>query len=205
VHIPHFLSSTENNALNSAPPINASLDTPFFLFVGRLEKLKGVQTLIPVFRRYRKANLLIVGSGSYETHLRKLARGCPNIQFVGSRYGRQLQDLYRQAQAVVVPTLTFESFGQVIIEAFRQKTPAIVRDLGAMPEIIAESGGGFVYNSDDELVDALDRILTSPLNRGKMGTSGFQAYREKWTAEAHLKKYFEVIDAEVSAKESRKI
>jgi glycosyltransferase involved in cell wall biosynthesis len=204
VHIPHFVSSTENNALNFAPPISASLDTPFFLFVGRLEKLKGVQTLIPVFHRYRKANLLIVGSGSYETHLRKLARDCPNIQFVGSRFGRQLQDLYRQALAVVVPTLTLESFGQVLIEAFRQKTPAIVRDLGAMPEIIAESGGGFVYNSDNELEAALDRILANPLTRAKMGTSGFQVYREKWTTETHLKKYFELIDAEVSAKEFRK-
>jgi glycosyltransferase involved in cell wall biosynthesis len=41
-------------------------DGPFFLFVGRLEKLKGLQTLIPVFRRYLKAQLLIAGTGSYE-------------------------------------------------------------------------------------------------------------------------------------------
>ena len=46
------------------------------------------------------------------------------------RYGYQLRNLYRQALSVIVPTLAFESFGQVIVEAFLQQTPAIVRDLG---------------------------------------------------------------------------
>jgi glycosyltransferase involved in cell wall biosynthesis len=36
---------------------------PYFLFVGRLEKIKGLQTLIPVFRDYNKARLLIAGTG----------------------------------------------------------------------------------------------------------------------------------------------
>jgi glycosyltransferase involved in cell wall biosynthesis len=194
IHLPNFIPLHENSILNSAPPIHPNVDDPYFLFVGRLEKLKGVQTLIPVFRRYRKANLLVVGSGSYEARLRELALDCPNIRFMGSRFGRQLQDLYRQALAVIVPTLAFESFGQVIVEAFRQQTPAIVRDRGGMPEIIAESGGGFVYNSDDELAAALDRILASPSNRGKMGRRGYRAFQEKWTAEVYLKRYFELID-----------
>ena len=40
-------------------PINS--ERPFFLFVGRLEKIKGVQTLIPVFRRLKKVDLVIAG------------------------------------------------------------------------------------------------------------------------------------------------
>jgi glycosyltransferase involved in cell wall biosynthesis len=82
----------------------------------------------------------------------------------------------------------------VIVEAFIQQTPAIVRNLGGMPEIIAESGGGFAYNSDEELVELLEEVFTSPLKREKMGKSGYQTYQQKWTAEAYLKRYFEVIE-----------
>jgi glycosyltransferase involved in cell wall biosynthesis len=49
----------------------------------------------------------------------------------------------------------YENFPLVIIEAFRQRTPVIVRNLGGMLEIVAESGGGFVYETDEELVAAL--------------------------------------------------
>ena len=194
VHLPNFIPSIENNISTSATPIDPSANSPYFLLVGRLEKLKGVQTLIPVFRQYRKANLLIVGSGNYETHLRKLAQDCPNIQFMGSRFGRQLKDLYRQAMAVVVPTLAFESFGQVIVEAFLHKIPAIVRNLGGMPEIIADSRGGIVYSADYELVNALDQFMVNPLERAQMGQNGYQAYQEKYSADAYFKKYFEMIE-----------
>ena len=68
VHLPHFV------------PVPAETDrdpdcTPYFLVVGRLEKLKGFQTLIPVFACYPEAELWIVGNGSYEGELRQLARG----------------------------------------------------------------------------------------------------------------------------------
>ena len=108
VNLPNFIPSNENSISNSAPPINTTGDGPYFLFVGRLEKLKGVQSIIQIFRRYRQAKLLIVGSGSYEAHLKKLALECSNIRFMDSRYGCQLRNLYRHALAVIVPTLAFE-------------------------------------------------------------------------------------------------
>src|SRR5262249_11737556 len=116
---------------------------PYFLFVGRLEKLKGLHTVIPVFRRYVKADLLIAGTGTYESQLRKLAEGSGNIHFLGFQSGAKLDQLYRDAVAVIAPSINYEVAPPlVIMEAFRQKTAAIVRRLGSMPEIIEESGGG---------------------------------------------------------------
>ena len=116
---------------------------------------------------------------------------------MGSRFGRQLQQFYRQAVAVIVPTLNFEIFGQVIIEAFLKQTPAIVRNLGGMPEIIAESDGGYVYNSDDELLSAMDQLMANPLERAQMGRNGYIAYQEKYSADAYFKSYFELIGPKV--------
>ena len=145
--------------------------------MGRLEKLKGLQTLIPIVGRYSKAQLWIAGTGSYEPRLRQLAEGKANIRFLGHLTDRQLQVLYRRAVAVIVPSLCFEVFAQVIIEAFRQQTPAIVRNLGGMPEVIEESGGGFVYDTEEELVAAMDQLLADPSHRRGLGLRGYEAYQ----------------------------
>jgi glycosyltransferase involved in cell wall biosynthesis len=62
-----------------------------------------------------------------------------------------------------------------------------------MPEIIEESQGGFVYDNDQELVGAMDSLLENSQHRRELGLNGYSAYREKWTPEAHLKCYFELI------------
>ena len=123
---------------------------PYFLFVGRLEKLKGLQMLIPVFRRYSKARLLIAGAGSYEPRLRRLAAGSANIEFLGHLSQRGLKGLYRRAVALIVPSLWFDVFPLVILEAFREQTPVLLRNIGGLPEIVQQSRGGVVFDTEDD-------------------------------------------------------
>jgi glycosyltransferase involved in cell wall biosynthesis len=63
-----------------------------------------------------------------------------------------------------------------------------------MPEVIDESGAGFIYDTNDELVSAMDRLLADPSYRNLLGQRGYKAYKKNWTADVHLKRYFEVID-----------
>lgn len=168
VSFPNFLPRTKNQkSLNLNVDMNHP-EKPYFLFVGRLEKIKGLQTLIPVFRQYKKAQLVIVGNGSYERQLRDLSRNTTNILFLGYKPYSELEPLYRQAVALIVPSLCLEIFPSVTLEAFSQQTPAIIRNLGSMPEIIRKSGGGLVYDSESELIDAMDLLLTDT------------SYRQNW-------------------------
>jgi glycosyltransferase involved in cell wall biosynthesis len=193
VHLPCFIPVTEAPPSNSEAMTDEAQETPYFLFVGRMEKLKGLQTLIPIFLKHQKAELLIAGSGSYEPQLRRLAVGNGNVRFVGYLSGPQLEALYRRAVAVIVPSLCFESFSLVVIEAFRQQTPVVVRNLGGMPELIQESGAGFIYNTDEELVAAMELLLINSSLRTEMGHRGYQAYLGLWTPEKHLQKYLDFI------------
>jgi len=121
VHLPHFVPGAGNGAaLPLRQPRHEPERKPYFLFVGRLEKIKGLQTLIPVFRRYEKAQLWIVGDGGYAPQVRRLAKGSDNVRFLGYRTKVELQELYRNATALVVPSLSFEVFALVILEAFMQ-------------------------------------------------------------------------------------
>ena len=193
VYLPNFVPLAESLLPISDQLVHEMSEQQYFLFVGRLEKLKGLQTLIPVFQHYSKARLLVAGTGNYEHRLRRLARGSKNIRFLGFVSGRKLQALYRKAVAVIFPSLCFEVFTLGILEAFREQTPVIVRDLGAMSEIIKESKGGFVYAKNDELVTTMDRLLANPSYRHQVGMLGYHTYRQEWTAEAHQQRYFELI------------
>jgi glycosyltransferase involved in cell wall biosynthesis len=75
--LPHFVPGP----IVAPPSDRASGEDPYFLVVGRLEKLKGVQDLLPVFQNYKHARLVIVGSGDYEATLRGAALGHPAIEF----------------------------------------------------------------------------------------------------------------------------
>lgn len=194
IHLPNFIPETDDTTSTLKETGYVKLpETPYFLFVGRLEKFKGLQTLFPVFNHYQRAQLLIAGKGSNEQRFRQLSKGSNNIKFLGHMTSRQLQILYRKAIALIVPSLCFEMFPLVILEAFKEQTPVIVRNLGGMPEPIEESGGGAIYNTDEELVAIMDRLLADPLYRRELGLRGYQAYQQKWTPRVHLKRYLSLI------------
>jgi glycosyltransferase involved in cell wall biosynthesis len=187
LNIPSFVPAAKVVSTDQA------LEKPYFLFVGRLEKLKGLHTLIPIFRHYRKVRLLIVGKGSYETRLRQLTEGSDNIHFLGYLPNHQLQPLYRKAIALIVPSICFENLPLVIIEAFQEQTPVIVRNLGGMPELVRVSEGGIIYDTEEELLAGMDQLVSSPSLRHDMGLRGYHAYLRNWTAEAYLERYFRLI------------
>jgi glycosyltransferase involved in cell wall biosynthesis len=189
VVLPNFVPLPETTPAQQVRPA----PEPYFLYVGRLEKLKGVQTLIPVFARYPAATLLVAGTGSLERQLRMQASSCPNIRFLGQQPPEQVYNLMQGAVALLVPSICLEVFPTVTIEAFSQRTPAIVRDIGGLTEQIDESGGGLVYRTEAELPAAMERLLRDRALRDELAEQGFQAYSRLWTPEAHLQGYFSLI------------
>jgi len=195
IHIPNFALNHFNSPGQFEEKVDELPRQPYFLYVGRLEKLKGIHTLIPVFKRYRKADLMITGKGKYEAYIRELAEGCENIHILGYVSHNRLKKLYERATALIVPSIAYEISPLVIFEAFREKTPVIVKHIGGMPELVEESGGGFVYNSETELIESMDRLLEDTSCRQKLGLLGYESYLKKWNPESHLKLYFELIQS----------
>jgi glycosyltransferase involved in cell wall biosynthesis len=191
-HLPHFVPPTEGA---SSPSEVSSHTRPYFLFVGRLEKIKGLQDLIPVFGTYPHADLLVAGTGEFEPELRRQAAGMDNIVFLGSLQQAELRRLYQNAIAVLVPSTCYEVFGIIILEAYRERTPVIVRRLGGLQEVVEESQGGFTFDSPDELLSAMEHLRTDPRLRQEMGERGYQKYVEQWSEEVHLQIYMQLLES----------
>jgi glycosyltransferase involved in cell wall biosynthesis len=185
-HLPHFVPDSHLRETDPAAP-------PYFLVVGRLEKLKGIQTLFPAFAAYPRAELWIAGAGGLEGALRRRASNNPRIRFLGQRSQLELNSLYRNAVALILPSLCYEAFGLVLLEAFAQETPAIARRIGTLTEVIEESGGGYLYSSQSELIEAMSRLQQDSEQRKRFGLAGREAVLSKWSEQIHISNYLDLI------------
>ena len=119
-----------------------------------------------------------------------MAASNPRIKFLGPLPQRELGALYYHALACIIPSITYETFGMTSVESFARKTPTIARDLGGLPEVIEDSGGGFLFRTDEELIASLHKIANSSELRTELGQKGYDAFIRMWCREAHLDLYF---------------
>ena len=190
VELPYFTPAPDSETDTAA---ESASRRPYFLFVGRLEKIKGLQNVIPLFRNYKKADLLVAGKGDYESELRRLALGLENVVFLGWLPPNRLAALYRSAVALIVPSICYEVFGIVLLEAFSNGTPVIANATGALPEVIEESHGGSIYTTQEELLASMEQLRTNGNLRRQLGDHAHRKWRELWTEAAHLRAYFNIL------------
>jgi len=175
---------------------------PTFLFVGRVTRSKGIVELIKLFSKRPSYKLKIVGEGDLKEPLCKSVGVGKNIEFLGRQSRERLPTLYRQATAVILPSLAPESFGLTTIEGFAQGTPAIVRDAGGAGEIIEQTGAGIVYRTDAEALDAMDKLASNSEYRDGLGEIARQSFLQKYTERHHVDAYMGKV-AELFPNETR--
>jgi glycosyltransferase involved in cell wall biosynthesis len=190
--LPYFLPGVmpDQPAAGSGPSPHGR---PYFLFVGRLERIKGLETVIPVFARYPDADLLVIGDGEHAAALRAMAAGNPRVHFLGRVPNADLDRYYQHAIAAIVPSVGFETFGIVLIEAFRYQTPVIARRIGPFPEIVEQSGAGELFADAEELLAAMRRLQQAPERRSELGARAYQACRDRWSEDVVVGRYLELV------------
>ncbi|MEP7308833.1 MAG: glycosyltransferase family 4 protein [Acidobacteriota bacterium] len=193
--LPYFLPDPDPDLDPVAPGSSdeSPHPRPYFLFVGRLERIKGLDDVIPAFERYRDADLLIAGDGDHGPALKGLAGDNPRITFLGRIDVASLEQYYRHAIALIVPSVCFETFGIILIESFKQATPVIARRIGPFPEIVQQSCGGELFDTEQELVAAMARLQNDVARRETMGAAGYEGYRTRWSESQVVPCYLDIV------------
>jgi glycosyltransferase involved in cell wall biosynthesis len=158
-----------------ARPSKVSVRSEQIVFVGRLERIKGVDNLIEAFRKCNtRVRLLIVGEGSIQEELEKQAAGL-NIVFAGRQDEKQINEILSQSRLLVLPSLS-ENFPNVILEAFCAGVPVIASSVGAIPELVKDDVTGYkVPPADVEaLADRINKILGEEEKLDEMGECAYQ-------------------------------
>jgi glycosyltransferase involved in cell wall biosynthesis len=161
------------------------IDSPYFLFVGKVQAHKNIKRLIQAFRLFRKESgsklkLVIVGrSAGNAVNAKALARtlGLENdVVPTGYVPFEDLPSIYSAARAFVFPSL-WEGFGIPILEAMSCGTPVICSNATCLPEIAGGAAMLVNPNSVEEIAEAMVWIDRSEQQRKRLIIAGFERAR----------------------------
>jgi glycosyltransferase involved in cell wall biosynthesis len=191
--LPHFVP--EARARSEVPP------RPVFLYAGRLDLSKGADTLVAAARDL-PAGIRVAGEGSLSAELSHRAAGLPNVTLLGRLTAEEVSREISEARAVVVPSRCLETFGLSAAEAMMRGVPVVARRRGALTEIVEESGGGLLFDEDEELPALLHRLATDPALAAELGAKGRAAAERLWTEDRHVRDYLAEVEELLAARRS---
>ncbi|MCX2473265.1 glycosyltransferase family 4 protein [Pedobacter sp. MC2016-05] len=116
----------------------------YFLFVGRLSKEKGVETLLEAFSA-TSIKLRIIGSGEFSDEIISRCSIHKNITYLGQQPQHVVKEQLNGALALVFPSQWYETFGMVLIEAYSRSVPVIASDLGNIKTIVEDGKTGLTF------------------------------------------------------------
>jgi glycosyltransferase involved in cell wall biosynthesis len=178
------------------PPARDALpgaERPYFLIVGRLEAIKGLEDVIDRFAAFDLADLVIAGEGSQRRVLEARAADNARVRFVGFQPPEALGRLYAGARAVIASSRGYETFGMTVIEAFSRGVPVLARRLGSYVEIVEGSGAGETFADAHELEDAMRRLVADLARARAMGEQAYRLFRERYSEDAVLPRYLALV------------
>ncbi len=133
-----------------------------FLFVGRLIERKGIDLLLRAFRELASGELWIVGDGCLVRDIVRAAEANPRIRLFGHLDGTDLQDVYRRADVLVLPS-HYEVWGLVVNEAQVHGLPVVTTDqVGCAPDLIDAGVNGLIVPAGSwvALAHAMQEVAT---------------------------------------------
>lgn len=189
-HIPTFFNLKEIN-----PQVEYK---PFMLFVGRIEKQKGLMTLIRAFEN-TEYNLKIIGfsNDGYEDELKNyLNNKKHNIEFLGRKNFEEIVPYLKTCLCTTVPSEWYDNFPNVILESFAYKKPVIATNFGSLPELVHDNQTGLTFHYAD-ISDFKSKIkfMFDNVEKAKyMGENGYEQVLTLYSPQQHYKQLLCLFD-----------
>ena len=172
VHIPNLIEMPDL--------LERSIDG-YFLFIGRIDRKKGIDNLIRALSlssKFLASNIILKiaggGAAEYVSELKQLVSTSAieqRVEFVGQIEGEAKQQLFANASWTFMPSIS-ENFGVVVLESLAQKTP-VVASTGSPWSMLEDKKVGFwIDNSPESLAAKIDDLIQMPANE-------YQGYRDR--------------------------
>lgn len=165
----------------------------YFVFLGRLIPVKGLDIAIELTRRKNKRLII---AGVYDLEAQGYKTLPSHVEFIGHVDELQKDELLKKATALLAPTLYHEPFGNVTIEAMLRGVPVITTDRGAFTETVRNGFNGYRCTWASEFEDAAEQVTRldrSAIAAAARNTYSFEAIAPRYEAycqhisQAHLR------------------
>lgn len=204
-HIPTFFNLKEMN-----PKVEYK---PFVLFVGRIEKQKGLMTLVKAFEKL-PYDLKIIGfsNDGYEDELKKYL-GRPingdlnieestafgkngNIHFLGRKKFEEIVSYLKSCLCTTVPSEWYDNFPNVVLESYAYKKAVIATDFGSLQYMVEEGQTGlkFKYADLDDFRKKITYMFENMDKAQMMGENGYKLIETRYSPETHYQALMKVFE-----------
>jgi glycosyltransferase involved in cell wall biosynthesis len=175
----------------------SSRDGQRLLFVGRLNKQKGLEHLLNALASMKApASLDVVGEGPERAAMKQVVQQlglASRIRWHGQLSQSELPHLYQRAAAVVIPSVD-EGLGLVAVEALLCETPVVAFDSGGLRDVIQHEKTGLLVKAGDRaaLATALDDLLARDGRGSQLGRAGRLYALSAFAPESAARRYAEI-------------
>lgn len=187
------------------PPIERFCDGKWnILFVGRLERRKGLRYLLGAYKKVKKelpnSRLIVVGAGKRRKYEKLVTKAnLEDVVFTGYVPNEDLPIYYHTADLFCAPATGEESFGIVLLEAMAVGKPVIASDIAGYASVLTNNAEGFLVppKNANKLAEALLMMMTDKKLRQQMAGRGrMKAQEYDWShiAQRVLDFYIETLN-----------
>jgi glycosyltransferase involved in cell wall biosynthesis len=131
-------------------PGQGSGDGNFALYAGRLSPEKGIAVLLSAWSKIGlELPLKIAGDGPQSEEVRQACQPKTGMEWLGERPRPEILSLMKRARFIVIPSICYENFPAVAVEAFATGTPVVASNIGALPSIVDDGRTGVLFGPGD--------------------------------------------------------
>ena len=159
-----------------------------FVFVGRLDKLKGIDILFEAWKKMGDAapKLSVCGTGPMEDWCKSfIHQNRVNIELRGFVSNKEARKMIANSKALILATQLYEGFPMSIVEAFSVGTPVVCSDFGNAGSVVDEGITGYKFECEsiESIILAVEKMREKPLDREKIK----ELYEMKYSENANYK------------------
>lgn len=198
-HIPTFYNMKEPNPIVEYKP--------FVLFVGRIEKQKGLMTLVKTFEDL-PYQLKIIGfsNDGYEDELKQhlgnkvedkeIYGKNHNIEFLGRKKFEEIVPYLKTCLCTTVPSEWYDNFPNVVLESYAYKKAVIATDFGSLKYMVEEGKTGmkFKYADINDFRSKITFMMEHVDEARTMGENGYKLIETKYSSETHYHQLMKVFE-----------
>jgi len=176
------------------------------LFVGRMEKRKGLDYLLDAYVRVKEvvpnSRLIIVGPGTRWSKKHEKQCNMKDVHFIGYASYDDLPRYYKAADIVCAPATGRESFGIILLEAMAMGKPIVASNIEGYASVVTHGGQGLLVPPRDEesLAKGIISLVRDETLRHEMGARGREkvlGYGWKHVTQRVLDYYIRVLNEHV--------
>ncbi len=162
------------------------------VFVGRILPHKGIDRVIRAIDRNVRFQVFgSVGNEKYFSDLKELSKG-KSVEFILSADDAVVHNAVKKAFALILPSTYVDCYGGrheapelmgfTLLEAMAMATPVICSNVGGMPEFVDHGAAGFVFDTEDELKDAIRSLHGKPNIIQEFGRNGHRRVNAEFSS-----------------------